>query len=227
MSGMIRSPLAHMHFQAEEQKKRDAQAIRDSFVPQVQRFSESVEDDLHLPPYLRPSYPQRAVEPKIMIPYVVAPGQVPRRVAVQRRKDLYYSLDIAELLEREGFTGNHAAALAAVPVVDVDAGLPAVSRGGDGKRMMAVRGCFSKHLMTLSLMSALRRSGYGWAVSRWQTDRWARCAMFPGRALRLDHVVETDDADASQGVKPLTATWLPCRVVDYDENPAAVPSSLE
>jgi len=42
------------------------------------------------------------IEPKVFVPNVVRHGEVPRRVAVERLKQLYASLDINDLLEEAG-----------------------------------------------------------------------------------------------------------------------------
>eukprot|EP00762_Andalucia_godoyi_P002130 ANDGO_02526.mRNA.1 Dynein-1-beta heavy chain len=45
---------------------------------------------------------QRKAEPKVMIPFVSGPGQVPRKVEIERRRRLYASVDLEKVLEERG-----------------------------------------------------------------------------------------------------------------------------
>eukprot|EP00002_Diphylleia_rotans_P006932 TRINITY_DN1638_c0_g1_i1.p1 TRINITY_DN1638_c0_g1~~TRINITY_DN1638_c0_g1_i1.p1 ORF type:complete len:4126 (-),score=976.49 TRINITY_DN1638_c0_g1_i1:597-12974(-) len=46
--------------------------------------------------------PETAFEPKVMIPFVTKTGETPRKIEIERRKRLYSSQNIADLLVREG-----------------------------------------------------------------------------------------------------------------------------
>ncbi|XP_066100721.1 dynein axonemal heavy chain 1-like [Saccopteryx bilineata] len=51
-------------------------------------------------------FPLQAYEPKVQVPFLVLPGQCPRKIEIERRKRLYLSLDIEQLLAREGIDSN-------------------------------------------------------------------------------------------------------------------------
>ncbi|CAF1636863.1 unnamed protein product, partial [Didymodactylos carnosus] len=47
-------------------------------------------------------YSERAVEPKVFLPFYNAPYTLPRKVEIERRKRLYLSLDVETLLQERG-----------------------------------------------------------------------------------------------------------------------------
>uniref|UniRef100_A0A8C0W387 Dynein axonemal heavy chain 1 n=1 Tax=Castor canadensis TaxID=51338 RepID=A0A8C0W387_CASCN len=51
-------------------------------------------------------FPLRAYEPKVQVPFQVLPGQCPRKIEIERRKRQYLSLDIEQLLAKEGIDSN-------------------------------------------------------------------------------------------------------------------------
>ncbi|XP_023393798.1 dynein heavy chain 1, axonemal [Pteropus vampyrus] len=51
-------------------------------------------------------FPLQAYEPKVQVPFLVLPGQCPRKIEIERRKRLYLSLDIEQLLASEGIDSN-------------------------------------------------------------------------------------------------------------------------
>ncbi|NXP23035.1 DYH1 protein, partial [Scytalopus superciliaris] len=51
-------------------------------------------------------FPVESFKPKVQIPFQRLPGQRPRKVEVERRRRLYLSLDIAELLANKGVDSN-------------------------------------------------------------------------------------------------------------------------
>ncbi|XP_004676628.1 PREDICTED: dynein heavy chain 1, axonemal [Condylura cristata] len=51
-------------------------------------------------------FPVQAYEPKVQVPFLVLPGQCPRKIEIERRKRLYLSLDIEQLLAKEGIDSN-------------------------------------------------------------------------------------------------------------------------
>ena len=50
----------------------------------------------------RASAPSRAVEPKVLVPFSTRPGQVPRRIVIERQKRLFALQDLAQLLLDHG-----------------------------------------------------------------------------------------------------------------------------
>ncbi|XP_051667332.1 dynein axonemal heavy chain 1 [Manacus candei] len=61
--------------------------------PSTETFSES-------------DFPVQSFKPKVQIPFERLPGQSPRKVEVERRRRLYLTFDIAELLSRKGIDSN-------------------------------------------------------------------------------------------------------------------------
>ncbi|XP_054832932.1 dynein axonemal heavy chain 1 [Eublepharis macularius] len=51
-------------------------------------------------------FPLQAYKPKVQIPFEVLPGQCPRKIEIERRRRLYLSLDITELLANAGIDSN-------------------------------------------------------------------------------------------------------------------------
>ncbi|XP_069062696.1 dynein axonemal heavy chain 1 [Pleurodeles waltl] len=51
-------------------------------------------------------FPGQAYNPKVQLPYEVVPGQSPRKIEIDRRRRLYLSMDIAQLLAQEGIDSN-------------------------------------------------------------------------------------------------------------------------
>ncbi|XP_048343305.1 LOW QUALITY PROTEIN: dynein axonemal heavy chain 1 [Sphaerodactylus townsendi] len=51
-------------------------------------------------------FPLQAYKPKVQVPFEVLPGQCPRKVEIERRRRLYLSLDITELLASAGIDSN-------------------------------------------------------------------------------------------------------------------------
>ena len=48
------------------------------------------------------SSPSKALEPKVLVPFKPAPGEVPRRIVIERQKRLFALQDLAELLAEVG-----------------------------------------------------------------------------------------------------------------------------
>nr|XP_009665828.1 PREDICTED: dynein heavy chain 1, axonemal [Struthio camelus australis] len=55
---------------------------------------------------IKSDFPLQAFKPKVQIPFQRLPGQCPRKVEIERRRRLYLSLDIAQLLAIEGIDSN-------------------------------------------------------------------------------------------------------------------------
>ncbi|KAL7985996.1 hypothetical protein Chor_011162 [Crotalus horridus] len=51
-------------------------------------------------------FPLQAYKPKVQIPFEVLPGQCPRKIAIERKRRLYLSLDITKLLKNAGIDSN-------------------------------------------------------------------------------------------------------------------------
>ncbi|NXU71733.1 DYH1 protein, partial [Oreotrochilus melanogaster] len=51
-------------------------------------------------------FPVQSFKPKVQIPFQSLPGQCPRKVEIERRRRLYLSFDINELLANEGIDSN-------------------------------------------------------------------------------------------------------------------------
>ncbi|KAJ6667676.1 hypothetical protein lerEdw1_015997 [Lerista edwardsae] len=51
-------------------------------------------------------FPPQSYKPKVQVPFEVLPGECPRKIAIERRRRLYLSLDIALLLEIRGIDSN-------------------------------------------------------------------------------------------------------------------------
>ncbi|KAM9533492.1 LOW QUALITY PROTEIN: dynein axonemal heavy chain 1 [Guaruba guarouba] len=51
-------------------------------------------------------FPVQSYNPKVQIPYQVLPGQCPRSIEIERRRRLYLSFDIAQLLASKGIDSN-------------------------------------------------------------------------------------------------------------------------
>ncbi|XP_054451580.1 dynein axonemal heavy chain 1 [Pteronotus mesoamericanus] len=91
------------------------QADLDKFTPKVRTFEvpEDFEERLeqqHIGPttqlLTQADFPLQAYEPKVQVPFLVLPGQCPRKIEIERRKQLYLSLDIEQLLANEGIDSN-------------------------------------------------------------------------------------------------------------------------
>ncbi|XP_072576883.1 dynein axonemal heavy chain 1 isoform X1 [Vulpes vulpes] len=91
------------------------QADLDKFTPKVKTFEipedfeESLEQE-HIGSTTQllthTDFPLQAYEPKAQVPFLVLPGQCPRKIEIERRKRLYLSLDIEQLLAQEGIDSN-------------------------------------------------------------------------------------------------------------------------
>ncbi|XP_053785531.1 dynein axonemal heavy chain 1 isoform X3 [Desmodus rotundus] len=91
------------------------QADLDKFSPRVRTFEipEDFEERLErqcIGPTTQllsqADFPLQAYEPKVQVPFLVLPGQCPRKTEIERRKRLYLSLDIEQLLASEGIDSN-------------------------------------------------------------------------------------------------------------------------
>ncbi|NXO80241.1 DYH1 protein, partial [Sitta europaea] len=51
-------------------------------------------------------FPEQSFKPKVQMPFKRLPGQNPRKVEVERRRRLYLTFDIAELLASKGIDSN-------------------------------------------------------------------------------------------------------------------------
>ncbi|XP_026529026.1 dynein heavy chain 1, axonemal [Notechis scutatus] len=51
-------------------------------------------------------FPLQAYKPKVQVPFEVLPGQCPRKIAIERKRRLYLSLDITKLLQNAGIDSN-------------------------------------------------------------------------------------------------------------------------
>ncbi|XP_034961986.1 dynein axonemal heavy chain 1 isoform X2 [Zootoca vivipara] len=51
-------------------------------------------------------FPLQSYKPKVQVPFEVIPGQCPRKIAIERLRRLYLSLDITQLLEMAGIDSN-------------------------------------------------------------------------------------------------------------------------
>ncbi|XP_074169160.1 dynein axonemal heavy chain 1 isoform X1 [Rhinolophus sinicus] len=91
------------------------QADLDKFTPKVRSFEvpEDFEERLEqqrigptTQSLAQADFPLQAYEPKVQVPFLVLPGQCPRKIEIERRKRLYLSLDIEQLLATEGIDSN-------------------------------------------------------------------------------------------------------------------------
>ncbi|XP_032988956.1 dynein axonemal heavy chain 1 isoform X1 [Rhinolophus ferrumequinum] len=91
------------------------QADLDKFTPKVRSFQvpEDFEERLEqqrigptTQSLTQADFPLQAYEPKVQVPFLVPPGQCPRKIEIERRKRLYLSLDIEQLLATEGIDSN-------------------------------------------------------------------------------------------------------------------------
>ncbi|XP_058931925.1 dynein axonemal heavy chain 1 [Kogia breviceps] len=91
------------------------QANLDKFTPRVRTFEipEDFEERLehqHIGGTTKlltqTDFPLQAYEPKVQVPYLVLPGQCPRKIEIERRRWLYLSLDIEQLLVSEGIDSD-------------------------------------------------------------------------------------------------------------------------
>ncbi|KAM7063036.1 dynein axonemal heavy chain 1 [Molossus nigricans] len=91
------------------------QADLDKFTPKVRTFEipenfEELLEKQNIEPttqlLTRADFPLQAYDPKVQVPFLVLPGQCPRKTEIERRKRLYLSLDIEQLLAREGIDSN-------------------------------------------------------------------------------------------------------------------------
>lgn len=91
------------------------QADLDKFTPKVRTFEvpEDFEECLEHQRFgsttkllTQTDFPLQAYEPKVQVPFMVLPGQCPRKIEIERRKRLYLSLDIEQLLASEGINSN-------------------------------------------------------------------------------------------------------------------------
>ncbi|NWX05348.1 DYH1 protein, partial [Caloenas nicobarica] len=51
-------------------------------------------------------FPAQSFQPKVQVAFKVLPGQCPRRIEIERRRRLYLSFDIAQLLASKGIDSN-------------------------------------------------------------------------------------------------------------------------
>ncbi|NWR83166.1 DYH1 protein, partial [Furnarius figulus] len=56
--------------------------------------------------FIESDFPVQSFKPKVQIPFHRLPGQSPRKVEVERRRRLYLTLDIAELLSSKGIDSS-------------------------------------------------------------------------------------------------------------------------
>ncbi|CAK6435519.1 unnamed protein product [Pipistrellus nathusii] len=91
------------------------QADLDKFTPRVSTFElpEDFEERLKwerigatTEVLTQADFPLHAYEPKVQVPFLVLPGQCPRKIEIERRKRLYLSLDIEQLLADEGIDSD-------------------------------------------------------------------------------------------------------------------------
>ncbi|XP_006744052.2 dynein heavy chain 1, axonemal-like [Leptonychotes weddellii] len=91
------------------------QADLDQFTPNVRTFEipEDIKEYLEqqcigstTQRLTQTDFPLQAYEPKVQVPFLVLPGQCPRKIEIERRKRLYLSLDIEQLLAHEGIDSN-------------------------------------------------------------------------------------------------------------------------
>ncbi|XP_032177365.1 dynein heavy chain 1, axonemal isoform X1 [Mustela erminea] len=91
------------------------QADLDQFTPNVRTFEIPEDFDDYLEQQhigsttqmlTQTDFPPQAYEPKVQVPFLVLPGQCPRKIEIERRKRLYLSLDINQLLANEGIDSN-------------------------------------------------------------------------------------------------------------------------
>ncbi|XP_032448113.1 dynein heavy chain 1, axonemal [Lynx canadensis] len=91
------------------------QADLDKFTPKVRSFEipEGFEEHLEQQRFesttrvlTQTDFPLQAYEPKVQVPFLVLPGQCPRKIEIERRKRLYLSLDIEQLLAHEGIDSD-------------------------------------------------------------------------------------------------------------------------
>ena len=57
-------------------------------------------------PSVREFNPSRALEPKVLVPFKPAPGEVPRRIVIERQKRLFALQDLAQLLSDVGIDSS-------------------------------------------------------------------------------------------------------------------------
>ncbi|NXJ01758.1 DYH1 protein, partial [Psophia crepitans] len=55
---------------------------------------------------IKSDFPVQSFQPKVQIPFQGLPGQLSRKIEVERRRQLYLSFDIAQLLASEGIDSN-------------------------------------------------------------------------------------------------------------------------
>ncbi|NWV01540.1 DYH1 protein, partial [Upupa epops] len=55
---------------------------------------------------IKSDFPEQSFKPKVQIAFQRLPGQCPREIAVERRRRLYLTFDIAQLLKRKGIDSN-------------------------------------------------------------------------------------------------------------------------
>ncbi|NXT79882.1 DYH1 protein, partial [Zapornia atra] len=55
---------------------------------------------------IKSDFPVQSFKPKVQIPFQLVPGQCPRKIEVERRRQLYLSFDIEQLLASEGIDSN-------------------------------------------------------------------------------------------------------------------------
>ncbi|XP_058416307.1 dynein axonemal heavy chain 1 isoform X1 [Diceros bicornis minor] len=91
------------------------QADLDKFTPKVRTFEVPEDFEKHLEQQCigsttqiltQTDFPLQAYEPKVQVPFLVLPGQCPRKIEIERRKRLYLSLDIEQLLANEGIDSD-------------------------------------------------------------------------------------------------------------------------
>nr|XP_001915928.3 dynein heavy chain 1, axonemal isoform X2 [Equus caballus] len=91
------------------------QADLDKFTPKVRTFEIPEDFEKRLEQQrigsttqllTQTDFPLQAYEPKVQVPFLVLPGQCPRKTEIERRKRLYLSLDIEQLLANEGIDSN-------------------------------------------------------------------------------------------------------------------------
>ncbi|NXS08082.1 DYH1 protein, partial [Neodrepanis coruscans] len=56
--------------------------------------------------FIESDFPEQSFKPKVQMPFQRVPGQCPRKVEIERRRRLYLTFDITELLASKGIDSN-------------------------------------------------------------------------------------------------------------------------
>lgn len=147
-------------------------------------------------------FPLQAYKPKVQIPFEVLPGQCPRKIEIERRRRLYLSLDISQLLENEGVNSNDL-----MPRHQDPANMPTIEQNKDPLFPVYLP------LETFDDEEYDCRTPEEWlslGVEPGSEDR----KPIPGKAL-----LPTDDVLGHEDPKShkLIYKWIDVGVLDYDE----------